>query len=345
VKQVPKRNVVVVGASAGGVEALRELVAGLPPDFPAAVLAVLHLPANGTSALPQILARACALPVKQAENDDRLLPGRILVAAPNRHLIVYDGRVTLSNGPRENGHRPAIDVLFRTAARVLGPQVIGVVLSGALDDGTAGMVAVRLRGGIGVVQNPDEALHGSMPRSAMLTADVQHVLPVAKIPALLDELVHEEVADDDSESSELMITEAAMADLDLDAINRPERPGTPSGLSCPDCNGTLFEIEEGGLVRYRCRVGHAWSSASLVAEQASALEGALWMALRALEEKAALTGDLARRAVSAGHRLSGEAFNQDAQEAQRAAVLVRNLIDEIARETAGSPVGGPADGQ
>ncbi|HET8559043.1 MAG TPA: chemotaxis protein CheB [Marmoricola sp.] len=341
---MPHRDVVVVGASAGGVEALRELAAGLPVDFPGTVLVVLHVPPTGSSALPQILDRAGPLPARQAEDGDRLKPGQILVAAPNKHLIVYDGRVTLSSGPRENGHRPAVDVLFRTAARVLGPRLVGVILSGALDDGTAGMVAVQLRGGATVVQSPDEALHPSMPRSAMSAVDAQHVLPVAKIPPLLMELVSEEVPDDPGQSSALMITEAAMADLDLDAINKSERPGRPSGLSCPDCNGTLFEIEEGGLVRYRCRVGHAWSPASLVAQQASALEGALWMALRSLEEKAALTADLARQASAAGHNLSGTTFERESQEARKAAGLVRDLIGELTGGTEDKPVADSAKG-
>jgi len=337
---VPNRDVVVVGASAGGVEPLRELAAPLPVDFPAAVLIVLHLPTSGTSALPQILDRAGPLPAKQAEDGDVLRPGRILVAAPDRHLIVYDGRVTLSNGPRENGHRPAVDVLFRTAARVLGNRVIGVILSGALDDGTAGMVAVQLRGGVGVVQSPEEALHPSMPRSAMTLAKVKHVLPAAKIGDLLVELVNEEVPDSPGDSSELTAMESAMADLDPDAINTAERPGKPAGLSCPDCNGTLFEIEEGGLVRYRCRVGHAWSPESLVAQQAASLEGALWMALRSLEEKAALTGDLARRAQAAGHRLSGQTFDEASRETYQAAALVRDLIDKIARGAPRAPDAG-----
>jgi len=342
---VPKRDIVVIGASAGGVEALREVVSRLPADFPAAMLVVLHLPATGTSALPQILDRAGPLTAKQAEDGDPLAPGHILVGAPNRHLIVYDGRVTLSNGPTENGHRPAIDVLFRTAARVYGPRAIGVVLSGALDDGTAGMVAIRLCGGTGVVQSPDDALHPSMPRSAMLMAEVKHAVPASEIAPLLVDLVADAVDPDGGAASRLMTTEVAMAELDIDALNDGERPGRPAGLSCPDCNGTLYEIEEGGLVRYRCRIGHAWSPESLAAQQASALESALWMALRGLEEKAALTRDLALRAEAAGHRLSRETFDHESQEAHRAATLVRNLIDEIASGASTTPAMGETGGR
>lgn len=338
-----KRDVVVVGASAGGVEALRTLVSGLPADFPGTLLIVLHVPRTGASALPQILDRAGPLPVRQAVNDDPIRPGEVLVAPPDRHLVVYDDRVTLSKGPTENGHRPAVDVLFRSAAKVLGPRVIGVVLSGALDDGTAGMVAVRLRGGVGVVQDPDEALHAGMPRSALQAADPEHVVPVAKMAALLGELVTEDAPGADL-ASELMEVETGMAELNADAINKPDRPGVPAGFACPDCNGSLYQIEEGGLVRYRCRVGHAWSQRGLLAQQSSALEGALWMALRSLEEKSELTRDMARRAVANGHRLSGDTFERQSAEALRAAGLLRDLIAEISAESADEPTSEPAGG-
>ncbi len=240
-----KRDIVVVGASAGGVEALRVLVRGLPEDFPAAVLIVLHIPALGHSALPRILSRDGKLPVKQAEDHDEIRLGQVLVAAPDRHLIPSDGRVLLSPGPRENGHRPAVDVLFRSASRAFGPRVTAVVLSGTLDDGAAGMVSVRLRGGKGVVQDPDDALHPGMPRAAIAVGEPEFVVPVAEIPELLTRLVQEDVPDGPDEVPTLLRKEDAMARFDEPEMSDPHPPGRAAGLSCPDCNGSLFEIREG----------------------------------------------------------------------------------------------------
>ncbi len=326
------RDVVVIGASAGGVESLSALVGALPADLPAAVLVVLHVPASGSSALPAILERAGPLPAKHARDGDRLEHSRILVAPPDHHLLVYDGAVTLSRGPSENGHRPAVDVLFRSAARVLGRRVVGVVLSGALDDGAAGMVAVRLRGGLGVVQDPDEALHGSMPRAALMAGGADYQLPVAEIAGLLTKVVGQSIPDNEDQPSELMQMEAAMADLDP-AVDNHDPPGRPAGLSCPDCHGSLYQISEGQLVRFRCRVGHAWSPASLMAQQSASHESALWMALRSLEEKAALAREIGERADSHGHRLTAKSFARQAAEAQRAAGLVRELIEQIGGAT------------
>jgi two-component system chemotaxis response regulator CheB len=330
---VVKRNVVVVGASAGGVEALRDLVANLPVDFPAAIFVVLHIPATGTSALPQILRRAGALPVRHASGGEAMQVGTILVAPPDRHLIVFDHATTTTRGPKENGHRPAVDVLFRSAARSLGTRVISVILSGALDDGTAGTIAVKTRGGVCIAQDPREALNGSMPRSAIASGSVDHVLAASKIPAQLATLVEEEVAESTRVESALMELEAAMAELDETSLTDPDRPGRPSGLTCPDCQGTLFEIKEGELVRFRCRVGHAWSPESLVAQQSSAHESALWMALRSLQEKASLSRDMGARAQDRGHRLTAEAFERQAEDALKAAGLVRDLIEEISGTT------------
>lgn len=322
------RDLVVIGASAGGVETLQTLVRGLPADLPAAVLIVQHLLPGGPSVLSQILSRASTLPCAAAHEGDALLEGRILVAPPDRHLVVWGEHVTLSGGARENGHRPAVDVLFRSAARARGPRVVAVVLSGALDDGTAGMVAVRTCGGIGVVQDPAEAMHPSMPRCALEGALPEHVAPVAAIPALLGELTAVELSGGWPGPSDLVSAEVALVEGSPGAEAMPQRGpfGQPAGLTCPECGSSLYRIEDAGPVRFRCRVGHAWSSETLVAQQSFELESALWMALRSLEEKAALTRELSQRARGSGRMLSGEAFESQAVEAERATALVRDLL-------------------
>jgi two-component system, chemotaxis family, protein-glutamate methylesterase/glutaminase len=322
------RNVIVIGASAGGVEALRGLVAKLPADLPAAVLVVLHVPSYGGSVLPAILDRAGPLPARHPLTDQPVTESTILVAPPDHHLVVRDDHVVLTRGPRENGHRPAVDVLFRSAARAAGTRVIGVVLSGALDDGTAGLAAVAAQGGVTVVQDPRDALYPGMPTSAIDHVPVDHVVPVADMAELLVQLSKEEVLDLERPASPLLQIEADLALMDDEAMNQPDRPGSPSGFSCPDCNGVLWEIEDGDLVRYRCRVGHAWSAESLFGEQSTQLDAALWMALRGLEEKAALARTLGERATERGSRLSASRFTHQAEEAARAASAIRSLLEQ-----------------
>src|SRR5437660_7226310 len=191
---MPNHDIIVVGASAGGVEALRALVAKLPKDLPAAILVVLHVAPDHKSMLPRLLTGAGPIPAAHAKGGEALGPGRIYVAPPDHHLVVDDGVVRLTRSPREGGHRPAVDTLFRTAARFHGTRVIGVVLSGALDDGTAGLVAVKQRGGLAVVQDPRDALCGDMPRSAMENVAVDHCLPAAEIGSLISRLTRESVA-------------------------------------------------------------------------------------------------------------------------------------------------------
>ena len=322
-----RRDVVVVGASAGGVEALKTLAASLPPDLPATLLVVLHVPAYGRSVLPAILGRAGPLPARHVTGSSPLTPGEILVAPPDHHLVVLDSEVRATRGPRENGHRPAIDVLFRSAARALSHRVIGVELSGVLDDGAAGMWAVRNRGGLVVVQDPADCLYPEMPQSVMASLTPDHVTPAAGLGGLLDRLCREEfVAPELAPLSELILAETDLALLEEGAMNT-ERPGSPAGFSCPDCGGTLFEITEGALSRYRCRVGHAWTTKGLLGEQSVQLDTALWVALHTLEEKAALSTQLSERAARSGSPLTAARFEEQAADSKRAADHIRELIE------------------
>jgi two-component system chemotaxis response regulator CheB len=332
------RDVVVVGASAGGVEALTNLVAALPADLPASLFVVLHVPATGTSALPDILARNGPLPASHAKDGEPIEQRRIYVAPPDHHLLLRGDHVHLARGPRENGHRPAVDPLFRSAAREHASRVVGIVLSGALDDGTAGLLAIKARGGVAVVQEPEDALYPAMPDNAIAHVEVDHVLPAAAIAGMLARLAAEPATEPSSPANDELKVEVEMEGFSIEALEG-NHPGRPSAFSCPDCNGVLWEIQDGGLVRFRCRVGHAWSPESLLTQQSEALEGALWVALRSLEERAALARKLAEPARRRGHRITASRFQEQAQEAQQAARLVRQLLLDRGGFAAGWPLG------
>jgi two-component system chemotaxis response regulator CheB len=326
---------VVVGASAGGVDALKRLVRDLPADLDAPVAVVLHVPPTVPSALPQILDRAGALPAGHAEDGDRLEPGRIYVAPPDYHLLVRDDGVRVVRGPRENGHRPAIDPLFRSAAEAYGPCVIAVVLSGALDDGAAGAVAVTRRGGTVVVQDPGDAAFGEMPRNAIADDSPAAVLPIARIGAHVAELVASAPPDgvDGPEDGDEEL-ELAYGALEQEAIGRTKPAGDLAPFSCPACGGVLTEADDEKVIRFRCRVGHAYAAETLLGEQSETVEAALWTALRALEERADLSRRLARRFRRNDlHERAGRAEKEAHRDEQQAEVLRRVL------ET---PVGGLA---
>jgi two-component system chemotaxis response regulator CheB len=314
---------VVVGASAGGVESLATLVAALPADFGAAVLVVLHLASGSTSVLPQILSRSGELPAAHAEDGEPVQPGRIYVAPPDSHLRVEDGVVALSAGPKENGYRPAIDPLFRSAAADYGPRAVGIVLSGALDDGSAGLLAIRLAGGTALVQSPDDALYPSMPNSAIAYARPQHVLPVAELGQRVVEIVDGAVENGGrSMAQDPQIDDPAPGDA-------PTPPGDLSSFVCPECGGAIWVETESGLARYSCHVGHAYSEATFVAEQGAALEAALWTSVRALRDRAALAGRLSERMRSRGHERSANRYDLEARDALDQARVVDGVLAQL----------------
>lgn len=322
------RDIIVVGASAGGVEALSQLVADLPHDLPAAVCVVLHMSAHSGTALSQILARRTKLAVGQASDGEPIRHGRVYVAVPDRHLIVGPDAVWITNGPKENGHRPAADTTFRTAAAAYGPRVVGVVLSGSRDDGTAGLRAIHARGGVAVVQHPDEALFPGMPQSAVAGDHPDWVLPVGEIGALLTTLAHEELKEGAGPTMPGDLgAELQWAHPDL-AWPAPADPplGAPSGFTCPACHGGLWEIDDGGFPRYRCRVGHGFSADSLLVTQRDDVEAALWIAYRALEERSALCRRLSERAKERQADITAEHFRADAAEVARQAETLRALL-------------------
>jgi len=318
------RDIVVIGASAGGVQALDQLVERLPRELPASVFVVLHLAAGGRSVLPSILARIGSLPAAVPHEHQLPERGHIYVAPPDRHLLLVGQEVRLTAGPRENGHRPAIDPLFRSAARTYGPRVIAVVLSGTLDDGAAGSHMVRERGGVVLVQHPDDALYADMPRNTLEIAGANAVLPASKIAEKLCELLKEPLPDsseDVERTGEHEANEIMNAQL---VVN-----GAPTELACPDCGGALWEREEGELVRFGCRVGHVYSPESLVAEHGKALEQALWAALRGLEERADLYRRMAHRAQLSGRDSVERRFDKRSESAERHATAIRDAIAKL----------------
>ncbi len=324
---MPGHDIIVIGASAGGVEALTQLVKRLPPDLSAAIFIVLHVPAHATSVLPNILNRCKTLKALHPKDGAPIEHGRIYVAPPDYHLLIKRGYIKLTRGPRENGHRPAIDTLFRTAARNYGRRVVGVILSGTLDDGTAGLMAVKIRGGVAVVQDPDEAMFVGMPRSAIDKVDVNHILPLSDIAPLLVSLAQEPVEEEtENPVSREMEMEAEVAEINSAPMQNDEHPGTPSGFGCPDCGGALWEIRNGKLVRFRCRTGHAFSSESLLAKQSEAVEEALWVALRALEERADLARRMASGARAQNRNWAAERFAQQVEDAQQRAAIIRQVL-------------------
>ncbi len=296
-------DIIVVGASSGGVEALVTLAAGLPADLPAAIFVVLHI-GNHSSVLPEILSKSGPLPAVHPQHGAPIVNGKIYVAPPDRHLLIEPGHMLLSSGPKENRSRPAVNPLFRSAAATYGSRVTGVILTGAFDDGTAGLAEIKRRGGIAIVQDPKTARDPSMPKSAVLHVDVDHIVPLAQIPGLLSTLAGTPRLAGQSEDS-LMREEPLEKHF--------------SGLTCPECRGPLTEERQGRIVEYRCRVGHAYGPLALVEEHREALERTLWSTLVALEEAA----DIAERMLSGPSGLSQEEIRKKREQI----TLIKNMLD------------------
>ena len=329
-------ELIVIGASAGGLDGVLTIVRQLPARLPACVIVVVHN--NGRSHLPAILARVSELPVAVPENGDEITPGRILVAPQDYHLLVNGRHLVLHSGPRENGFRPAIDPLFRTAARAYGSRVMGVVLSGALDDGTYGMQVIKGAGGLTVVQHPDEAPIPSMPLSALANVEIDHVMRAAEIADLIVERAAPRAAKETPAMAEASTPEPQDPADQTQVHSMMEIFGPPSGITCPNCGGALWEVRDGQLVRYRCHVGHQFSPEGLEAGQNDAVEGALWSAVRALEEQANLRQRMAERAEVAGLNSVCARFSRAATESHRQAGSIRNLLFARPASPAPEPV-------
>jgi two-component system, chemotaxis family, protein-glutamate methylesterase/glutaminase len=305
------RDLVVIGASAGGVEVLTRVVKGLPADLGAAICIVLHISPGSPSMLAHILGRAGRLPCRPARDGERLRQGVILVAPPDHHLAIEDGHVRLTVGPRENGHRPAIDVLFRSAAAALDSRVVGVVLSGTRDDGSAGLALIKASGGATIVQDPKEAMYAGMPASAIANVAVDAIVPSELIASTIAAMVKGE-------------------DPPPGASSEDPDPDPPAGEKvnavCPECGGVLSERAEAGVLQWECRIGHRYSPDTLIDAQADSVEGALWAAIRALADRGALLGRMAQQAEERGQHRSGRRFRRQSQAASDQADVVRQAL-------------------
>lgn len=317
----------VIGASAGGIEALQQICRDLPATLKAAVLVVLHMSPQSGGELPRILSRAGHLVATFPTDGEPIVNGRIYVAPPDRHLVVEGDRLRVINGPRENRHRPAVDPTFRSAARSYGSRVIGVVLTGSLDDGTSGLMVVCEGGGQAIVQDPEDAMFPSMPLNAIRRVPDALVVPLAHVARTIVELVSEQLPNE-VVAPGVSISGANRAQTESE-FHMPELrteidDSKPSSFGCPECGGVLWEIDQSGFLRFRCRVGHAYTAMNLGAEQRHAIESALWSALRALEESAALYHRMADKAR--GYDRSSDTFSERADTADANADILRQFL-------------------
>src|SRR5262245_8597167 len=332
---MPQRDIFVIGASAGGVAALQQLVSGLPNDFPGSLFVVRHMSPNSPGSVPDILARAGPLPAANARHGETIAAGHIYVAPPDRHLLFASlGRIQLGHGPRENRFRPAVDPLFRSAAVTYGPRATGLVLTGGLDDGPAGLSAVKQAGGLAIVQDPREAEVPSMPQSAMRHVDADHCLGIDAIAALLPRLAREptetsgRVAEIRSMSKDIALEVQVAAD-ERKRETAIRGLGDPSLFTCPECHGSLLQMRDATPPRFRCHTGHAFTAASLEAELNERIEASAWNAIRSLEEHAMLLNHMAQNsdAVSADESAW---LRAKAERALQRAALVREVVAEDA---------------
>lgn len=343
-----RRDLVVIGASAGGVEVLRRVVKDLPPDLRAAVCIVLHIAPGSPSMLAKILGRAGPLPCRPAADGEPLREGTILVAPPDHHLVIQDSHVRLTVGPRENNHRPAIDVLFRSAATALDSRVVGVVLTGTMDDGSAGLAVIKASGGAAIVQDPSDATYRGMPTSAIANVAVDAIVPAVLVGSTIAAMVNGEDLPPDARPGD------PATEPDPDPVGHPvgnpvgNPGGNPGGdpphhsdppddeqvaAVCPECGGVLTEHAEAGVLQWQCRVGHRYSPETLLDAQADDVEGALWAAVRALADRAALLGRMAQQAERRGQPRSARRFRRQAQSASEQAEIVRTALAGAAGTT------------
>ncbi len=322
-------DLIVIGTSAGGLDALRTIARGLPGDIPAAILIVMHTSPEGPNLLPELLSRAGPVEVAKAVNGAPIEHGKIYVAPPDHHLLVKGNCISLSRGPKENRSRPAIDPLFRTAAAAYGPRVVGVILTGMLDDGTAGLSAVKARGGTSVIQNPEDALYPSMPNSALHYVGADFLLPISQIAPLLARLVREPTSSPENlPVSRLIEIESKFVEMETMSMKDMDAIGSHAGVSCPECHGPIWKIKDGTLQRYRCHVGHAYTAQTMVAGQIEAQETHLWQALRLMKERVSLISEIRSHASNDTRNNATHPYAAEVRRLEKNIALIQEMVEE-----------------
>jgi two-component system, chemotaxis family, protein-glutamate methylesterase/glutaminase len=314
--------IVVVGASAGGLQALQQFVCNIPNAFDGAILIVMHVSPDARSYLPDLLSRHSSLPVALAEDEEPLVGGHIYVARPDLHMLVDGKKVCLRNGPKENRFRPSIDALFRSAAYTYQAQTIGVVLSGALDDGTSGLWAIKRMGGTTIVQHPEEAEFDSMPLNALSHVEIDHCVRVAEIGPLLLDLTKTRAErarlanEAELKQIEIEVRIASSANAFQEGIMEV---GELTPFTCPECHGALVQLLEGKLRKFRCHTGHAYSASALLAGVTAAVGEMLWQVTRGLEECVMLLESSGKNYTDTGREDVAEQFYGKARETEQRA--------------------------
>ena len=332
---MPGKDIVVIGASAGGIEAIRTILGALPHDYPGSIFIVVHTAPEAPGMLQPIFDRAGPLGALDAANGERIAAGRVYVAVADHHLIIEPGKMRLSRGPRENRFRPAVDPLFRSAAQTYGPRVVGIILSGGLDDGTSGLWTVKQLGGTAVVQDPNQAWAPSMPSSAIQHVRVDHVLRIEEIAPLLVRLA---ATPADAQEGDYPVPDDVRIEVDIAGEDKARdagvlRLGEASTYACPECHGVLLQMKDGVPPRFRCHTGHAYTLDSLLSEMDEAIEDSLWNAIRALEERVMLIREAAEH-LRAEHGDGDDLFARAAATQQRADLVRQAALQDSGRSRA-----------
>ncbi len=324
-RAMANHDIITIGASAGGVEALIKLVAGLPADLPASVFIVQHMAPESRGELAAVLGYRGALPVETAADRREIERSHIYVAPADFHLLIDRSYMYITHGPRENMTRPAVDPLFRSAAVVHGPHVIGVVLSGTLDDGSAGLLAIKRCGGLAVVQDPEDALYPDMPRSALEIVDVDASMALGDLPALLTRLALEPPGPPTAAPFELL-AEVEMSRTESGNIGTLNEIGALVPLTCSECGGPLWQIKDDKMTRYRCRTGHSYTAKALAAEISDEVERSLWVAVQMMDERVRTLEHLATTEEQKERRRSAANFRDKAAETREHTERLRQLL-------------------